>query len=347
MSRHLVLIFLVGLYFLVELTVGITANSLSLQTDAFHMLSDLFALIIAYISFRLSQRKKSNGFTYGWTRAEIIGGLINSVFLLAICLSLIIELITKVMELIEDDFQNPKLSENIDLVMIAAGIGLLINLIGLCLFHQDHQHFHAHHHQKDLESGDLAPIDDQLEEIVVNYNNYGVFLHILGDTLGSILVIVSGLIVKFWDSKWRFLADPIVSLLIIVFIAYSSFKLFRACVLILLHQTPVFLDYDRLIFDLKNVSGVDDLHDIHIWPLNNEIIIATLHVKINEKTVLGTDHIIGEIKEVLHQHNIHASTIQPEYRSECLEPECAKNKCLEKQCCGTSKDSNITTRSKN
>lgn len=342
MSRYIILISLIAIFFAVELIVGIYANSLSLQTDAFHMLSDMFALIIAYISIRLSKREKSIGYTYGWTRSEILGGFINGIALLSICFILVIELITKFIELVSSDFVNKDLGEQVDLVLIAAGIGLFINLIGLCMFH-DHGHNHSHKEKakdkgipnlKDLEKADQEdqPVDDQIEQITINYNNHAVFLHVLGDTLGSIAVIINGLLVKFVESKYKFLADPLVSALIIVFITYSSFKLARSCYMILLHETPNFIDYDKLVFELKSINGVKDLHDIHIWSLTTVIIVASLHVKIHEKTLKGTDQIIRELKDVLHHHGVHVSTIQPEFGPECLEPEC-QEKCLEKQCC--------------
>lgn len=337
MWKYLVMIALVGCFFLVELIVGIYAESLSLQTDSFHMLSDLFALIIALISYQLARRKKSSDFTYGWSRAEIIGGLINSVFLLALCFTLIVETIQKVIELIGNQLRNPQLESNVDLVLIAGGIGLVVNLIGILLFFQEHHHFHSHRkkNKQSKEPTNDQPTNEQPEKIVVNYNNYALFLHILGDTLGSLAVIVSNLLIKYLPFNWKFIFDPIVSLVIVGVLIYSNVKLLRACVLILLHQTPNHLDYDQLIYQVSQVSGVEKIHDFHVWPLNNQVIIASLHVKIStENNTKSTDQIISEIKEVLHVHQIHASIIQPEFSTDCLEPTCPDQACGSLQCCG-------------
>lgn len=339
MNKYAILIALVGTFFIVELVVGIVGNSIALQTDAFHMLSDLMALIIAQISFTMSQRGHKKGFSYGWIRAEIIGGLTNSVFLMAMSFSLSIEIIDKIIELSENDWQNPKLDENINLVMITAGIGLLINLIGLFMFHGDHQDFHGHHHDNNInhihdnDPQENSKWDEELGQATVNYNNYAVFLHILGDTLGSIVVIGTSLMVKYLDWKWKYLFDPIASALIVVFIMISSWKLFKACGLILLHRTPHRLNYDLLLLQIKGINGIESLHDVHIWPLNTNVILATIHVKIRQQTLRKTDQIITEIKNILHTHGIHASVIQPEFSESCLEPNCPQDECEEKKCC--------------
>lgn len=351
--KYVILIVLVGLFFLVELIIGVYASSISLQSDAFHMLSDLIALIITMITHQVSKRKKSNNFTFGWSRSEIIGGLINSVFLLALCFSLFIESIHKFIELSISDFKNDELYNNINLVLIAAGVGLFINIIGMLMFHKEHSHFHHHHHHKekitvdnkvviidvlDTEEDSFISADTEhtneeqyvVNKIAVNYNNYALFLHLLGDMLGSILVIVSSLLIKYIDSKWKFLIDPIVGLLIIGILVYSSVKLIKACVLILLHQTPVFLDYDQIISQIGQIEGVDSIHDVHIWPLNNNINIASLHLKIKPNS-RSTNDIMSEVKNILHLHNIHTSTIQPELTYEshesqnCIEPKCDNN----------------------
>jgi cation diffusion facilitator family transporter len=112
--------------FLVEITVGNLSGSNSLVADSFHMLSDLISFVIAMVAIKLGKRKQSANNTFGWKRAEVLGGLVNSVFLLALCFSIIIEALNRFFE------QEPL--KHVDYVLIAGVLGLLVNIIGLILF---------------------------------------------------------------------------------------------------------------------------------------------------------------------------------------------------------------------
>jgi len=335
-TKYSILIGLVGTFFLIELAVGIFAQSLSLQTDAFHMLSDLIALIIGLTAHILAQRERTHNYTYGWIRAEIIGGLINSVFLLALSFSIVLEIIEKAIEIItEQTLENPQLATEIDLVLITAGLGLLINLIALFLFRDTHHHHHDHKSQHDIENPDeedSAMTDDELIEESLNLNDHAVLLHVLGDTLASVVVIISSLLIKYLESEWRFLLDPIASLMIVIFISVSSFKLLKKTILILLHRSPEAIQESIIIGKIKELHGVTEIHEFHLWPLTNTINIATLHVQLNFGLIEQTDQIIQEINKIFHRHNIHSSTIQPEFSEDCLEHQC-QNNCQNLKCC--------------
>lgn len=335
--KYSTLITLVGLFFLVELSVGIYAKSLSLQTDAFHMLSDLIALIIGLTAHILAQRERSNNYTYGWIRAEIIGGLINSVFLLALSFSIVLEIIERAIEVItENTLENPRLATEIDTVLITAAVGLAINLIALFLFHDTH-----HHHQlappPDVENPEeedsLSTLtNDELIEETLNLNDHAVLLHVLGDTLASVVVIISSLLIKYLESEWRFILDPLASLMIVLFISISSFKLLKKTILILVHRSPKAIHELEIIKKVKELDGVEEIHEFHLWPLTNTINIATIHVQLSLGLIEQTDEIVKNINKIFHQNNIHSSTIQPEFSDSCLEHQCQKN-CRNLQCC--------------
>lgn len=339
--KYSVVIFLIFVFFWVELLVGLFGNSVALQTDAFHMLADLIALVIGLQSHRLSkQNNQSPDYSYGLKRIEIIGGFFNASFLICTCFFLFIEAITKIITLVNNNFINPELEENALLVTIVALIGLFINLIGIFLFCNDHTHHHDEEqppsNSKNIDTTIIEEIDEKdIREKIINYNQYAVFLHILGDTLGSVVVAISGLLIMFLPWEYKFLLDPIASILIIIFIAFNSIKLLIMCVKILLHQTPIHIDHNEMINLIHNIHGVIDVHDLHIWSLNNHIKLASVHVRINSKSSRTTDAIIVEIKDLMHQQGIHSSTIQPEFTEECLEPNCDENEnqCLKKQCC--------------
>jgi Co/Zn/Cd efflux system component len=120
-------------FFLVELIVGNITNSVALVADAFHMLSDVISLVIAIAAVRISKRRSDIN-TYGWVRAEVVGANINTVFLLALCLTIVFDAIKR--------FIQPELIQKVDLLLIVGSIGLGINIIGLFLF----QGFHGHSH---------------------------------------------------------------------------------------------------------------------------------------------------------------------------------------------------------
>lgn len=131
-------------YFVVELVVGNITKSLALVADAFHMLSDLIALLIALIAVRIAKRRSDIN-TYGWVRAEVVGANINTVFLLALCLTIIFDAIKRYVE--------PEPIEKVDLLLIVGSVGLGINIVGLFLFQGFHGHTHGgaphgHSHEK-------------------------------------------------------------------------------------------------------------------------------------------------------------------------------------------------------
>jgi zinc transporter 1 len=131
--RLLAMLSLTLTYFVVELVVGNITNSVALVADAFHMLSDFISLIIGIIAVRISKRRSDIN-TYGWVRAEVVGANINTVFLLALCLTIVFDAIKR--------FIQPEPIEKVDLLLIVGAIGLGINIIGLFLF----QGFHGHSH---------------------------------------------------------------------------------------------------------------------------------------------------------------------------------------------------------
>lgn len=126
-ARHrlLFMLSLTTTFFLVEIIVGYITNSMALVADSFHMLSDVVALVIAYISVLMSPKKWSKN-TFGWARAEVLGALVNAVFLVALCFSILIESVKR--------FYTPEEIHQPLLILVVGLLGLLVNVIGLLLF---------------------------------------------------------------------------------------------------------------------------------------------------------------------------------------------------------------------
>ena len=273
--------------------------------------------------FRLSEKRTSYN-TFGWARAEVVGALINAVFLYALCFSISVQAIKRF--LVIEKIENPKM------ILIVGGVGLLINLIGMLIFGDvGHGHSHDSHDEKFGHShgdqGQSVPSGQQL-------NIQGVFLHVLADALGSVVVLISASVI--WLTEWEYkdYLDPVLSLVIVLLICASTWPLLRESVFILLNSIPGHIDAEALKTGLiSTIPAIRNVHELHIWQLVGRFvrrivehhkcvlcrrIIATGHVEVEplEKGVLSSEyhHLVGEqIKGFLHNIGIHSSTVQIEY----------------------------------
>lgn len=323
---------LTSAFFLVEIVVGYVTNSMALVADSFHMLSDIAALVIAFLSVRMAP-KSWNKNTFGWARAEVLGALVNAVFLVALCFSITVESLKRFYE--PEDIHDPEL-----ILWVGVG-GLVVNLLGLVLFHEHgsgHGHSHGFARSTHSHLGDLAdvPEKDGIPEIVYsppeppkkssgghghshggggsasNMNMRGVFLHVMADALGSVIVIISALIM--WKTDWEYkkYVDPGLSLLLVLLILKSVWPLLIESALILLQTVPTHIEVTTLQKKLmEKVDGILAVHEFHIWQLAGDRIIASAHVRcLNLHQYM---QIAEQVKEFFHNEGIHSTTIQPEF----------------------------------
>ena len=280
---------LTGGYFIVELVYGFITKSLSLQSDAFHMFSDLAGLVIGLVAHRLSKKGSNGDMTYGWIRTEVVGGLINAVFLLSMCLTIIIEAVQRYIS--PEPIQRPK-----DFLIVGA-VGLGVNLLGLLIFH-DH--------------GD----SDNLE---------GVFLHILSDTLGSVAVILSACAQMWANWSWKVYIDPTLSVLIVLMLVNATWGLFKKTANVVLERCPSKVNLELLKADILKIPNIVSLHELHVWELGKKNFIATLHMVINDKerfTVINK-----AVTNTMLKHGIYSSTIQTEFTEEYPQNTLSDNSC--------------------
>lgn len=374
--RIISLLVLDTLFFLLEAIVGYSVHSLALIADSFHMLNDIISLIIALWAVRVKETRKACGkYTYGWQRAEILGALVNAVFLLALCFTIIIEAIQR--------FFEPQVISNPKLILVVGVAGLASNFIGLVLFHEHgHSHSHgggsghSHSHAEDdhdeeavigsapapaaprppfsTDNGSSSDISSYLpDRFIESYNERtallpkngehehshqhsegdehaqapkkqksmnmeGVFLHVMGDALGNIGVIIAALFIWKTDYSWKYLTDPLISLVITVIIFSSALPLCKKSAKILLQASPPYLNSNALIQDIVSLDSVKSLHDFHVWNLNEDILIASLHLELasnSEDSIRKTEFVcaVGQVREILHRYGIHSATIQPEF----------------------------------
>lgn len=257
-----VIIVFTSLFFFVELVVGYMSNSNALIADSFHMLSDVISLTVGLTALRFSKRESSLKNTYGWARAEVLGSMVNAVFFLALCLTIVTNSISR--------FLKPEPMEKIDLMLAVGAAGLVINIVSLSMFAL--QTCQEKKKKKDKKNG-------------MNMNLHGVFLSTMVDSLGSIAVVLGALMIKFipplntTGSGWKLYIDPTLSLIIAGIIMVSAVPLLKKSILILLQAVPKNLDINELKKKISEIDGVLNVHQLHVWSLNVEKIVATVHSK--------------------------------------------------------------------
>ncbi|KAL2161407.1 hypothetical protein VTH06DRAFT_7968 [Thermothelomyces fergusii] len=446
-TRIKVMLALDTLFFLLELGVGFAVQSLALMADAFHMLNDIISLLVGLWAVSVARKATTDKFSYGWLRAEILGAFFNAVFLIALCVSIVLEALTR--------FFDPPEIGNPQLILIVGCLGLASNLAGFVVLgghghsHGPGEHGHGggvgsegHEDARAAEegrAGELADDDaadagrepDVFPEVAVaryrasmsegspkrikyecgdhrrqppptpttgrssdgntgdeiavadetdpgedtpllkgrgasvsargpkspsrrarrgsgihhlhNHNkprepgkNHGhshgdlgmnaMILHVLGDALGNVGVIITALVIWLTDWPGRYYADPIVSLFITLIILRSCIPLTIAASKILLQATPEHIDLNDVREDIQALPGVISCHHVHIWQLSDTKIVASMHIQvafpISEAGGEKYMELSKMARKCLHAYGIHSATIQPEF---CLDPAHAHN----------------------
>ncbi|XP_041418483.1 zinc transporter 10 isoform X2 [Xenopus laevis] len=328
--------------FIGELAIGYVGNSLSLSSDAFAVLSHLISMLIGLVGMRLSRIQWHKRSTFGFLRADVVGAFGNSIFAAALMFSILIEAIKR--------YIGPEKTENALLVLIAGIVGLAINVLNYVIF-MDCCFPKMPDKAEDLETGDaMSPpqADAENEEKkqegnkASTLNIRGVMLHVMGDALGSVVVVVTAVIFyvrpldKDAPCNWQCYIDPSLTVVMVGIILFSAFPLIKETANILLQMVPEGVQVGEIGQKLSSVPGVKSIHEIHIWELASGKNIATLHVKFQDFTNHTTAS--QDIRKIFHEEGIHAVTIQAEFPDEkdltlvCSAP-CISEKCDAHLCC--------------
>jgi len=264
---------------LAELAGGFWTNSLALLSDAAHVFMDLFALLLSLLAIQLASRPASDRRTFGWHRVEIFASLINGVTLVVIAVGILGES--------WDRFWRPEVVRSKEMFIIAI-IGLVMNLVAASRLHG-----HAH--------------DD--------LNVRSAFLHVLGDAIASVGVIIGGVVMLY--TGW-YVVDALISAVIALIIGWGSLRLLREAGHILLEGTPPGVEIGEVVAKMRAVEGVNDVHHLHCWAICSHISALSAHIDIEPEYRLRQGGIIGEIERMLeHDYHITHSTLQGEC-SRCL-----------------------------
>ena len=275
-------------YFIIQLVVGFNIGSLAVISDAGHMLVDVAGLVMALIAISFTQKPATAVRTYGFFRAEILASLLNSIFLILLSVFVIYEAAQRI-------FTPPEVS-GLPIVIVAS-IGLGINLLGIRLLSKVQLENQSHIHGEKTNS--------HPEE---NLNIHGAYLEVLADTIGSVGVIVAGIIIL--TTKF-YLADPLISIGIVALILPRTWLLLRKSIHILIEGAPSHLRHEEIKNSIMGVRGVTGVFDLHIWTITSGIHALSAHVVIIDNKRSG--EILQEINSILEKNfSINHATIQIE-----------------------------------
>lgn len=260
------------------------------------------------------------------------------------------------------DSETENLEDRVDLVLIVGAVGLVCNIVGIFVFgcgHGEGGHGHSHGAEPVDAPKPANAQEGHLQNEAehhhgghghgggMNLNIYGVLIHVIGDALGSVGVIVTALVIKYTSWEYRTLVDPICSLFICLILVYGTLPLVKHSSQILLQNVPSSLSANDIVQELLKINGVVGIHEFHVWQLSSKVVVASMHAVLSREQ--DTLRILEELKMKMHSFGVHSSTIQPEVVCDdidksvhstgdgigadaCHDPICGED-CLERICC--------------
>jgi len=261
--------------FVVQIVAAVAFGSLALLADSAHLATDVVALGLAFVALRLSTRPASPRTTYGWERAEVLAALANAVLLVAASAWIVYEAIGR--------FSEPESINGVGVAVVGA-LGLVVNAGSAWL---------------------VARVSGE------NLNLRGAFLHLASDALGSLGVIVAGVVVAMTGATW---VDPAISLAITALVLAATWSLVRDATSVLLEQAPRGMDADAIETTLLADPRVEAVHHLHLWSLGAETPALSAHVVLAGEPTLHAAQLVGnELRSALTvEHGIDHVTLELE-----------------------------------
>lgn len=269
-------------FVIIEAAIGLLEGSLSLLSDAGHNLSDVFSLVLVLVAFQLAKVHANSRFTYGYKKSTVLISLLNAIILLVAVGAIVIESIHK--------FYEPT-DVNGEAISWTAGVGIVINGLTALLLMRG-------------QKNDL--------------NVRGAFLHMAADTLVSVGVVISGIVISM--TGWT-IVDPIVSLIIAFVILVSTWNLLSGSLRLSLDGLPENVSLEKVRNVLSNHEHVREVHHLHIWAISTTDNALTAHIVIDSLDAM--ESVKDELKHRLEQLNIGHSTLEFETaESHCHDHDC-------------------------
>ncbi len=265
---------LTAAFVVVEIIAGIFGNSLALLTDAAHNFTDVIALGLSWYALKIATRPAHAGKTFGYHRVGILVALVNSTTLVLIALGIFYEAYHR--------FITPP--EVNSTILIGVGtLAFIINAVTAWMVKEGSEH---------------------------DLNLRSAFLHLMGDVLSTLGAVVAGVIIAFTNWNWL---DPLVSVLIGVFILWNAWGILRQSIHILLESTPESVDLNTMVESLLKVEGVRGVHDLHVWSINESLRALSAHIVTEDVSISKGTRLQQRLNEMLaHEYNIQHSTLQLE-----------------------------------
>ncbi|XP_043274158.1 zinc transporter 7 isoform X1 [Venturia canescens] len=324
-TRNLFLFLLLNLSFaFVELLYGMWTNSLGLISDSFHMFFDCTGLLAGLVASVITKWRANERFSYGYVRAEVLAGFVNALFLLFIAFFIMSEAVERAIEPPEVKHER---------LFVVSVLGLLVNLVGIYAFQHGHSHGHSHgggghghshggggssghghghsHNQNHGHSHDHHDIE--IEATLSSGESQimkGVFLHILADTLGSVGVIVSAVLMQMFG--WM-IADPICSMFISLLIILSVLGLIKESALVLMQRQPPALDHvlPQCYNKVTQLAGVYAIQEPHFWTLCSDIYVGCL--KLEVARTVDPKYVVAHTQMIFQAAGVRQLTVQLDY----------------------------------
>jgi cobalt-zinc-cadmium efflux system protein len=267
-------LFVTAAYIVLLVVAGIRAHSLALLSEAGHNLADFVALLLSLVAVYLHSRPPNATHTYGYHRAGVLAALVNSATLVLLSFLIFYEAFQR--------FQQPRQVHAGTMMWVAAAGVLMNGIITLMLFRTDR-----------------------------DVNIRSALLHEIGDTLSTAAVIAGGWAILITGQTW---IDSALSVGIGALILWSSFGILRETLNILLEGTPRGLKLWKVETAIREVTGVNDVHDLHVWSIGSETAALSCHISIADIPPSASERILRDVKERLH-HDFHIdhTTIQFEH----------------------------------
>ncbi|OAA80922.1 Cation efflux protein [Akanthomyces lecanii RCEF 1005] len=322
-------------FFVAEISAGFYTHSLALVADAFHYVSE-------------GSTPAPPGYTFGWQRATLLGAFFNGVFLLALGISILVQAIERFINI--SPIENPKLVLIIGCVGFGLNVLVMSFLHEHDHDHghdagnsHDHSHGHGHSHAHDKESqtqiseedveSDISASDSDKEgseissttshmehkhKVTATAHNHkdlgmmGAFLHVVGDAINNVGVIISALVIWRVEGEKRFYVDPAIGVFIAIMIFFTAIPLTKKAGRILMQTAPEEIDIKDVKEDIEMIPGVDSVHELHIWKLDQKKSIASAHIVVDDGFSDKWAITAKTILECFHAYGIHSVTLQPE-----------------------------------
>ena len=268
------------LVLVVELAGGLVSHSLALLSDAGHVLTDVFALGLAWFAVAQASRPADQRRSYGYHRVSILAALVNSVVLIGIVVAIGYEAVRRL--------ANPEPVQG-GIVVITALVGIAINAyVALGLRGDTH-----------------------------SLNMRAAFLHVAGDIGASVGVVVAGLVILL--TGWLYI-DPLLSLAIAVLIAFGAWRIVRETVNLLLEGTPADINLAAVTAEINGTELVSSMHDLHVWALSSDEMALSVHVVVDDCPLGEAEHVVRDLERRLcERFSIGHTTIQVESCHPCGE----------------------------